>query len=125
MADKPTYSIKFTLKSSRPDAIAAALKQLHELAGDVDESGEVAATLTIESMRESNLDNIRDNFERWLFEYIIGMDCEVTTKAPGLRPETRQALMRAKQQTPMDRTGWEKAATPGERVMEFLTEREK
>jgi len=33
----------------------------------------------------------------------VWIECEVTTKAPGLRPETRDVLMRAKRETPMDR----------------------
>lgn len=137
--DKPTYSIKFTLKSARPDAVSDALAHLHELASESDERGEASATLTIESYHERALGEIRDAFERWLFGYDIGIECEVVTKAPGLRPEVRESLMRLKQLTPMDREGWEEnkpdyrkargalqeAATPGERAMDWLVERGK
>ena len=100
---KPTYTYTFKFKSSRPDAVAQALEHLQELASDADESGEASATLTIESFHEAPLHDIREALEQWLFKQDVWIDCEVTTKAPGLRPETREALLRARQQTPMDR----------------------
>ena len=100
---KPTYSTTFTFKSSRPDVIAQALEHLQELSSESDESGEASAKLTIESFHERALADIREAFERWLFQQDVWIECEVTTKAPGLRPETRDVLMRAKRETPMDR----------------------
>ena len=100
---KPTYTYTFKFKSSRPDAVAAALEHLQELASDTDESGESSATLIIESFNEASLVGIREQLEQWLFRQDVWIDCEVTTKAPGLRPEVRETLLRARQQTPMDR----------------------
>lgn len=102
MADKLPYTLAFKLKSMRPDAVGAALAELHDLTSESDESGEVSATLTIESTHERALNDIREAFERWLYGYEIGLECEVVSKAPGLRPETL-ARLRAIRTTPMDR----------------------
>lgn len=99
--EKPPYKLTFKFSSARPDAISEALARLRELTGEHDADSETAATVTIESWKEAPLTAIREVFEIWLHHYKIGLDCEVTQKAPGLRPETVTAL-RAAKTTPMD-----------------------
>ena len=99
--DKPPYTLSFKLKSARADAISAALAQLQAITADYDQTGETAATVTIEAWREQDIVNVRTAFEVWLHRHMIGITCEVTRKDPGVRPETAQFL-RAHGETPMD-----------------------
>lgn len=98
---KAPYSLKVKLTSARPDAIGEALAQLRQLTSDHDLTGESTATLTIECFKEAPLSSVRELFELWLYGYKIALECEVTSKAPGLRPETA-AVLRANHATPMD-----------------------
>lgn len=100
---KPPYKMTVKLTSARPDAIAEALAELRRLMSDYDQSGETAATITIESYKEIPLVSIRDDFELWLYKYKIGIECEIKRGEPGLRPET---VLRLKRSTPMDDEGW-------------------
>lgn len=106
MAEKAPYKLAIRMTSARPEAVGDALKRLREIASDYDQTGEATATLTFEAFKEAPLREIREMFEVWLHHYQIGIECEVTQKAPGLRPETVTAL-RATRTTPMDRNGWE------------------
>ena len=137
---KAPYKLTVKLSSARPDAIGEALAQLRQLTSDHDLTGESTATLTIECFKESPLSSVREMFELWLYSYKIALDCEVTSKAPGLRPET-VAVLRANRATPMDQE-WQEFAdkngaevsgsllghkihvTPGEQAMEWLEARE-
>lgn len=105
-ADKAPYKLTIKLKSARPDAISEALQQLRELAGQHDQTGEVAATVALEGFKELPLTEIRDQIELWLHRHRIGIECEITMRSPGVRPETA-AVLRAAAETPMDRAGWE------------------
>jgi hypothetical protein len=58
--------------------------------------------MTIEGYQEAPLISVMEAFETWLF-YHGKVDCEMTVKRPGLRPETRELLAREKRQTPMDK----------------------
>lgn len=100
--DKPPYQLRIKLTSSRPDAVAEALAQLRSLVSDYDQTSEAAASITIDALKSTALDSIMDDFEDWLTKYRISLECEMTIKRPGIRPETRQRLMRASQSTPMD-----------------------
>jgi hypothetical protein len=98
MSEKAPYKLTIKLTSARPDAIGDALARLREITGEYDQHGE---TIALESYKEAPLTAIREQFELWLHTHRIGIECEVTAKAPGLRPETVTAL-RAQQRTPMD-----------------------
>lgn len=111
MAEKAPYKLTIKLSSARPDAIGEALKQLRERMSEYDQSGEVSTTLTIESYKEIPLTSICEDFELWLYNYKIGLECEIGIKRPGVRPETVVA-MRARKETPMDDQGWEDDDTP-------------
>jgi hypothetical protein len=119
---KAPYKLTVKLTSARPDAIGEALAQLRQLSSDHDLTGESTATLTIECFKEAPLKSVRELFEFWLYGYKIALECEVTSKAPGLRPETA-AVLRANHATPMDQA-LEEATSPGERAMEWLINRE-
>jgi len=142
---KAPYKLMVKLSSARPDAIGEALAQLRQLTSDHDLSGDSTATLTIECFKEAPLRDVRELFEVWLYGYKIALDCEVTSKAPGLRPET-MAVLRAHNATPMDQE-WQdfadkngvevsgtlfghhlhvvpKDQTTGEKAMEWLEARE-
>lgn len=106
MADKAPYKLAIRMTSARPEAVGDALRRLREIASDYDQTGEATATLTFEAFKEAPLREIREMFEVWLHHYQIGIECEVTQKAPGIRPETVTAL-RATRTTPMDGAGWE------------------
>lgn len=106
MADKAPYKLAIKMSSARPEAIGDALKRLREIASDYDQTGEATATLTFGAYKEAPLREIRESFEVRLYHYQIGVECEVTQKAPGLRGETVTAL-RANRTTPMDQRGWE------------------
>lgn len=99
--EKPPYRLTFRFSSDRPDAIGEALARLRELTGEHNADSESTATVTIKAWGETPLTAIREVFEVWLHQYKIGLECEVTQKAPGLRPETVIAL-RAAKKTPMD-----------------------
>jgi hypothetical protein len=99
---KSPYKLTVKLSSARPDAIGEALAHLRQLTSEHDLTGESTATLTIECFKEAPLKSVRELFELWLYGYKIALDCEVTAKAPGLRPETA-AVLRANNATPMDR----------------------
>lgn len=101
MPEKAPYKLAVKLTSSRPDALAAAIQNLQAIASEYDSTGEATATITFEGYKEQPLLSIRDAFEMYLYRQEIGIDCEVTTKAPGLRHETVTAL-RATRRTPMD-----------------------
>lgn len=120
---KAPYKLTVKLTSARPDAIGEALAQLRQLTSDHDLTGESTATLTIECFKEAPLRSVRELFELWLYGYRIALECEVTSKAPGLRPETA-AVLRANHATPMDEA-LEEAASPGARVLDWLIERER
>src|SRR5262245_47734929 len=99
--DKPPYKVTIKLTSARPDAIGEALTRLRELGAEHDRLGDAAATITFEDWKEAPIAAIREQFEIWLHRHQIAIECEVTTKQPGLRPETVTRL-RAEQRTPMD-----------------------
>ena len=101
MPEKAPYKLAVKLTSSRPDALAAAIQNLQAIASEYDSTGEATATITCEGYKEQPLLSIRDAFEMYLYRQEIGIDCEVTAKAPGLRHETVTAL-RATRRTPMD-----------------------
>ena len=112
---KAPYKLTVKLSSARPDAIGEALAHLRQLTSDHDLTGESTATLTIECFKESPLSSVREMFELWLYGYKIALDCEVTSKAPGLRPETA-AVLRANRATPMDQEWQEFADKNGAEV---------
>jgi hypothetical protein len=120
---KAPYKLTVKLTSARPDAIGEALAQLRQLSSDHDLTGESTATLTVECFKEAPLRSVRELFELWLYGYKIAIECEVTSKAPGLRPETA-AVLRANHETPMDRALGE-AVSPGEKAFEWLVARER
>lgn len=99
---KPPYKLTVKLDGARPELIAQALSQLRDTASDYDQTGESSAQMIIEAHQESPLTEIMETFENWLFHHAPGLDCEMKLARPGLRPETRELLARAKQQTPMD-----------------------
>jgi hypothetical protein len=49
MADKAPYRLVVKFDGARPEKIAEALAQLRETASDYDQTGDAAATMTIES----------------------------------------------------------------------------
>lgn len=104
--DKAPYKLTIKLDSARPDALGEALRVLRDIAGEYDQTGEGAASITIESWQEKPLQGICDDFEEWLFKHQIGLGCEMGIKRPGLRPEM-VSVLRARHATPMDRQGWE------------------
>lgn len=110
--DKAPYKLTVKLDSERPDAIGQALSQLREIAGERDQTGKGSATLTIDSYLEQPLTEICAAFEEWLWQHQIGLGCEMTIGRPGVRPEMA-AVFRARRDTPMDRQGWEGAASQG------------
>lgn len=125
---KPPYKMIVKLTSARSDAIGEALTELRRLMSDYDQSGETAATITIESYKEIPLVSIREDFEVWLYRYKIGIECEIKRGEPGVRPET---VLRLKRATPMDDEGWEgEEAAPvasdtiGKQAMDWLIARE-
>jgi hypothetical protein len=122
MAEKAPYKLTVKLDGVKPEHIAAALEELRERAAEYDQTGEASATMTIEAHQEAPLVSVMEAFETWLF-YRGKVDCEMTIKRPGLRPETRELLAREKSRTPMD-TYLRNEATPGERAMEWLVDRE-
>ena len=101
MADKAPYRLTVKLDGVKPEHIAAALEELRQRAAEFDQTGEASATMTIESYQEAPLVSVMEAFETWLF-YRGKVDCEMTIKRPGLRPETREMLAREKSKTPMD-----------------------
>lgn len=101
MADKAPYQLRIKLDGVKPEHIAAALSELRERAAEYDQAGEASATMTIEGYQEAPLISVMEAFETWLF-YHGKVDCEMTVKRPGLRPETRELLAREKRRTPMD-----------------------
>jgi hypothetical protein len=102
MSKKAPYKLTIKLTSARPDAIGDALARLQELGEEFDQTGEASATLTMEAFQRGSLDAIREQFELWLYRYEIGIECDVTAKSPGVRPETA-AMLRAVGKTPMDK----------------------
>lgn len=103
MADKAPYKLVVKFDGARPEKIAEALRRLRDAASDYDQTGESSAQMIIEAHQESPLTEIMEVFENWLFHEAPGLDCEMKLARPGLRPETRELLARAKQQTPMDK----------------------
>ena len=101
MADKAPYKLTVKRDGVKPEHIAAALEELRERAAEYDQSGEASATMTIEAYQEAPLVSVMEAFETWLF-YRGRVDCEITIKRPGLRPETREMLARERGKTPMD-----------------------
>lgn len=101
MSEKAPYKLAIKLTSARPDALAEAIKNLQAIASEYDTTGEGTVTITFEGYKEQPLRDIREAFELYLYRQEIGIDCEVTAKAPGLRHETVTAL-RATRRTPMD-----------------------
>ena len=101
MSEKAPYKLAIKLTSARPDALAEAIKNLQAIASEYDTTGEGTVTITFEGFKERPLRDIREAFELYLYRQEIGIDCEVTAKAPGLRHETVTAL-RATRRTPMD-----------------------
>lgn len=126
MADKAPYQLRIKLDGVKPEHIAAALSELRERAAEYDQTGEASATMTIEGYQEAPLTNVMEAFETWLF-YHGKVDCEMTMKRPGLRPETRELLAREKRRTPMDGEGWEPPVgsdTIGAQALSWLEARE-
>jgi hypothetical protein len=120
--EKAPYRLVIKLDGARPDRLAEALSELREIAGEHDQTGDATATMTIECHQEAPLQAVMESFENWLFHHMQGLDCEMKLTRPGLRPETRDLLMRAKRETPMDKEGW--SASPAERAMDWLVARE-
>jgi hypothetical protein len=119
---KAPYKLVIKMDGARPDRLAEALSALRDTASDYDQTGDATATMTIEAHQEAPLQAVMEAFENWLFHHMQGLDCEMKLTRPGLRPETRELLARAKGQTPMDKEGWN--ASPGERAMDWLVARE-
>lgn len=128
---KPAYKLTVKLDGAKPELIAEALRTLRNTASDYDQSGESSAQMIIEAHQESPLTEIMETFENWLFHHAPGLDCEMRLARPGLRPETREMLARAKQQTPMDNAGWDgdeavsSDVSSGERAVAWLERRER
>lgn len=114
---KPPYKLTVKLDGARPELIAQALTQLRDTASDYDQSGESSATMVIECHQEAPILAIMEAFENWLFYHGQAIDCELTPKRPGLRPETRELLARAKNKTPMDNAGWDSDEAIGSDAM--------
>lgn len=99
---KPPYKLTIKLDGAKPERIMEALTELREKMSEHDQTGEAAATMTIEGWQEQPLLEVLDSFETWLFYHAAGVDSEVTLKRPGVRPETIALLAREKNKTPMD-----------------------
>lgn len=126
MPDKAPYQLRIKLDGVKPEHIAAALSELRERAAEYGQTGEASATMTIEGYQEAPLISVMEAFETWLF-YHGKVDCEMTMKRPGLRPETRELLAREKRRTPMDGEGWEppvSSDTIGAKALSWLEARE-
>lgn len=104
---KPDYKLTIKLSGARAERIAEAMTTLREQAGTYTLTHEASATLTLESFREAGLASVMDDFEAWLAEHAPGLDCEMTLKRPGVRPETIARRAREQCETPMDDAGWE------------------
>lgn len=107
--EKAPYKLTVKLDDARPETIAEALTQLRDTAGEYDQTGESSAQMVIESYQEGPLQAVMEAFESWLFHMAPGLDCEMKLSRPGLRPETRELLARAKRETPMDKE-WQQFA---------------
>lgn len=104
--DKAPYQLTVELDSSRPDALAKAMDQLRDIAAECDMTGKAKATIKFESYKQAELNEVMDQFEEWLFQFAIGLGCQMKIARPGLRPEM-QSVFRQRYATPMDERGWE------------------
>ena len=96
---KPPYKLKIKIDSARADAIADALAAIHQIAGDKSVSGDQSTTITLECFTEAPLLDVRAQFEQFLWDHKIGMECKIGLEGPGIRPEMTEIL----KATPMDR----------------------
>lgn len=96
---KPPYKLKIKIDSARADAISDALAAIHQLASDAGQSGDHSTTITIEGFTEAPLLGIRAEFEQFLWNHKIGMECKIGLEGPGIRPEMTDIL----KATPMER----------------------
>lgn len=99
---KPPYRLVVKLDGAKPELIAAALRELRDIASSLDQTGDATATLTIEGYQERPIEHVMGQFEDWLYTNALGLDCDMTIKRPGIRPETLAMRMREKRTTPMD-----------------------
>lgn len=99
--DKAPYRLTIKLDSARPDALGEALRVLRDIAGEYDQTGEGAASITIESWQEKPLQGICDDFEEWLFKHQIGLGLRDGHQAAG--PAARDGERAAR--TPRDANG--------------------
>lgn len=99
---KPPYKLTIKLDGAKPERIMEALTELREKMSEHDQTGEASASMTIEAWQEAPLRAVLDAFETWLYYHAAGVDCDVSLKRPGVRPETIALLAREKRQTPMD-----------------------
>jgi len=107
---KPDYKLTIKLSGARAERIAEALAALREQAGIYTLTNEASATMVLESFREAPIVAVMEEFEQWLLEHAPGIDCEMTPKRPGIRPETIAIRARENKTTPMDEEGWEEEA---------------
>lgn len=109
-SDKAPYQLTIKIDSSRADAVSEAITQIREIAGEYDQRAETSASLKFECYKEAPLTAILESFEVWLYHYKIALECDVSIKRPGVRPET--ALRLRTRGTPMDQAGWDNEAEP-------------
>lgn len=95
---KPPYKLKIKIDSARADAVGDAFAAIQAIIGDTAVSGSVT-TITLESYTEAPLLSVRAEFEKFLYQHKIGMECKIGLESPGIRPEMAETL----RATPMER----------------------
>ena len=96
---KPPYKLKIKIDSARADAVGDAFAAIQAIIGDTAVSGNHATTITLESYTEAPLLSVRAEFEKFLYQHKIGMECKIGLESPGIRPEMAETL----RATPMER----------------------